>query len=64
MAGTRLGPVGAYARYNYEKWVRKNEFEKTADFDARTSHKVKRVREFQNEDRDLMQGLRGHVGLG
>ena len=46
--------IGAYARYNYEKWARKNEFEKTAEFDARTSHKVERVREFQDEGRDLM----------
>ena len=41
--------VGAYARYNYEKWARKGEFEKTADFEARTSHKLERVQEFQKE---------------
>lgn len=53
--------IGAYARYNYEKWARKGEFEKTADFDERTAHKVEKVQEFQKECQALMLANYGNT---
>ncbi|WP_223651613.1 WD40 repeat domain-containing protein [Hymenobacter psoromatis] len=54
--------VGAYARYNYEKWARKGEFEKTVDFEARTSHKMERVQAFQQQG--LAQMLTAYATTG
>ncbi|MDJ0364680.1 WD40 repeat domain-containing protein [Hymenobacter sp. H14-R3] len=54
--------VGAYARYNYEKWARKGEFEKTVDFEARTSHKLERVQAFQQQG--MAQMLAAYAATG
>ncbi len=54
--------IGAYARYQYEKWARKGEFEKTADFQARTARKLEQVAIFQQQG--LGQMLAAYANTG
>ncbi|WBA43936.1 WD40 repeat domain-containing protein [Hymenobacter canadensis] len=50
--------IGAYAQYNFDKWSRKGEFEKTVDFDARMARKADQLKAFQQEGLTLL--LKGY----
>ncbi|GAA4006421.1 hypothetical protein GCM10022408_17750 [Hymenobacter fastidiosus] len=46
--------IGSYAQYNFDKWSRKGEFEKTADFEARMARKAEQMKLFQEEGLALL----------